>query len=187
MFRTAAILMCVTGALVGSVWFAGWTLPLQAAGVDSNTTEPTQQEIDEVRATFQQQRKLLEGIQGITSVEAQHEPQVNETAAFALGRIGYAAVAPLANELQRSTDPEVRFQATVALAFIGPDAESAVPQLVSALKDENVAVRRGAARALGQIGPGAASAVPSLIQALQDTAYIDQPKGSASPAANAGR
>ncbi len=178
MFRPTAALVCVVGALVGSAWFAGWTLPLKAANAQSNSQEPTQKDIDEVRAGFQRQREILERFQDITSSRPSHEPRVSETAAFALGRIGFAAVEPLANALQQSADAEVRLQATVALAFIGPEAETAVPQLVAALKDNNVAVRRGAARALGQIGPGAAGAVSALIEALQDTEYIDPPEAS---------
>jgi len=184
MFRVATALVCVVGAIVVSAWFVGWGSSIQAADAQANTSEPTQQKIDEVRKTFQRQRAMLSRVQDITASTAFHEPRVNETAAMALGRIGFAAVEPLANALQRSTDSEVRFQVTVALAYIGPNAEAAIPQLTAALQDENVAVRRGAARALGQIGPAAASAVPSLIQILRDTAYTDQPNSAVTPAEN---
>ncbi len=93
--------------------------------------------------------------------------RVNEAAAQALGRIGAAAVEPLTVAL-RDPDSEVRLQATIALARIGPDAAPAVPLLVQALRDDSTEVRIGAARALGQIGPGASAAVPNLIEALRD-------------------
>ena len=175
MIRVATALLGTVGALVGLAWFTGLGLPAQTAQAQSEVSEPSQEDIDQVRSRIQRQTDLLSRVEGITSSTAYREPQVNETAAMALGRIGFAAVQPLANELQRSTDPQVRYQITSALAFIGPEAEAAVPQLIAALQDENVIVRRGAARALGQIGPGAAPAIPELIQALRDDSYSDDP------------
>ncbi len=175
MIRVATALLGTVAVLGGLAWFAGWGFAPQAAQAQSNVSEPTMQEIDEVRGRIQRQANLMRQVEGIVSPTAFREPQVNETAAMALGRIGFAAVQPLAIELQRSNDPNVRYQITSALAFIGPEAEAAVPQLIEALQDESVVVRRGAARALGQIGPGAYPAIPELIQALRDNSYSDAP------------
>lgn len=175
MIRVATALLGTVAILVGLAWFIGWGISPQTAQAQSEVAEPTQEDIDQVRGRIQRQRNLISQVEGITATTPYREPQVNETAAMALGRIGFAAVQPLAFELQRCTDPEVRFQITSALAFIGPEAEAAVPQLIEALQDESVMVRRGAARALGQIGPGAAPAIPELIQALRDASYSDDP------------
>jgi hypothetical protein len=49
------------------------------------------------------------------------------------------------------------------LNAIGVDAKDAFPELMKALKDEEIAVRVAAIEALGSIGAGAKGAVPSLI------------------------
>ncbi len=47
-------------------------------------------------------------------------------------------------------------------------AKSAIPELIAALKDESVLVRRRAADTLGVFGPEARTAVPALIEVLKD-------------------
>jgi len=93
------------------------------------------------------------------------QPTEQEVAAMALGRIGKAAVPSLVQAM-RHRDAEVRKQAALVLARIGPPAEEAVPELTAALDDEDEDVRKAAARALGQIGPAAAGAVPALMRTL---------------------
>jgi hypothetical protein len=93
------------------------------------------------------------------------EPTEREIAAAALGRIGRAAVPSLIQAL-KNRDPDVRKEAALVLARIGPDAFQAVPDLTALLDDENEEVRKAAARALGQIGPDAAEAVPALMRLL---------------------
>jgi hypothetical protein len=93
------------------------------------------------------------------------EPTEREIAAAALGRIGRAAVPSLVQAL-KNRDPDVRKEAALVLARIGPDAFQAVPDLTALLDDENEEVRKAAARALGQIGPDAAEAVPALMRLL---------------------
>jgi hypothetical protein len=88
-----------------------------------------------------------------------------ETAASALGRIGRAAVPSLIQTLGHR-DAQVRRQAALVLARIGPDAADAVPELTALLDDPEQGVRKAAARALGQIGPAAADAVPALMRQL---------------------
>jgi HEAT repeat protein len=67
-----------------------------------------------------------------------------------------------------SGTPEKRLEAIDALADLGPEAKTAVPQLIAALAADDPAVRWHAARALGAVGPGAADAAPKLAAALSD-------------------
>jgi HEAT repeat protein len=67
-----------------------------------------------------------------------------------------------------SPDAKVRRSASFAIGKIGPDAASAVPRLLAALRDTDPTVADAAAFALGEIGPGAASALPSLVVVLED-------------------
>ena len=62
----------------------------------------------------------------------------------------------------------MREKTAEALGEIGPEAASAVPALIEALRDPKAGVREKTAEALGEIGPEAASAVPALIEALKD-------------------
>lgn len=93
------------------------------------------------------------------------QPTEQETAAAALARIGRAAVPSLIQTLGHR-DAQVRRQAALVLARIGPDAADAVPELTELLDDPEESVRKAAARALGQIGPEAAEAVPALMRQL---------------------
>jgi len=61
--------------------------------------------------------------------------------------------------------PVVRMAAARALGIIGPEARSAVPALVGALRDKEAGVRWEAAEALGRIGR---DSVPALIEGLWD-------------------
>lgn len=93
------------------------------------------------------------------------QPTEQEVAAMALGRIGKPAVPSLIQAL-RHRDTEVRRQAALVLARIGPEAADAVPELTEALDDPHETVRKAAGRALGQIGSAAAPAVPALMRTL---------------------
>jgi NADH dehydrogenase len=66
--------------------------------------------------------------------------------------------------LAREDEPAQQ-EAVEALSRLG---QSAVPELIKALKDDNWQVRNQAAVALGAIGPEAKAAVPALIDVLQD-------------------
>ena len=92
---------------------------------------------------------------------------LRETAIDALARIGKPAVPALVEALH-DLNPELRDQAALALARIGPQAVDAVPDLIAALRDDDETVRKDAVRALGQIGPQAAIAVPELIEVLRE-------------------
>ncbi len=93
------------------------------------------------------------------------EVSEQEAAAQALGQIGKPAVPSLVQAL-RHRDPEVRRNAALVLARIGPPAAEAVPELIASLDDQEEGVRMAATRALGQIGPAAAPAVPALMRRL---------------------
>src|SRR5271170_4161052 len=56
------------------------------------------------------------------------------------------------NEALKSSDASIRLNAIGSLGCLGPRARRAVPAVVEALKDPNVAVRKLAALALGEIG-----------------------------------
>lgn len=110
-------------------------------------------------------RSMMRPPSPLLPVVAFREPTERDVAAAALGRIGRAAVPSLTQALS-NRDPEVRKEAALVLARIGPDAFQAVPDLTALLDDENEEVRKAAARALGQIGPDAAEAVPALMRLL---------------------
>ena len=60
---------------------------------------------------------------------------------------------------------QVRFFASSALAKIGP---AAVPDLIEALADEDIEVRRLAAQALATIGPDAKAVLPHLTRLIEN-------------------
>jgi outer membrane protein assembly factor BamB len=70
--------------------------------------------------------------------------------------------------------PGVRWAAGEALGGIGPAAQSAVPRLIEALKDQFLYVRICAAEALGRIGPKAQTAREALKAAANDPALRNQ-------------
>jgi HEAT repeat protein len=90
---------------------------------------------------------------------------VRDQSAWALGEIeDAAAVAALAETLQRDAEPRVRRRAAWALAEI--EHESAVPVLVATLKDPDLALRKESLRALGEIE--SPLAVEGLVGVLTD-------------------
>ncbi|HJZ58107.1 MAG TPA: HEAT repeat domain-containing protein [Gemmataceae bacterium] len=76
------------------------------------------------------------------------------------------SVPSLVKTLKEDKDPNMRYWAAETLGRFGPEAQSAVPDLVTALKDEHKMVRMGAAYALGEIG--SADAVRPLQEATKD-------------------
>ena len=82
-----------------------------------------------------------------------------------LGENRYAPAVPRLTELVRQSDPGTRYLAAKALGHIGDEAESAVPTLLEALRDNDMFLRAGITGALIKIGH---PAVPGLTQALFD-------------------
>jgi HEAT repeat protein len=68
-------------------------------------------------------------------------------------------------------NPTTQAQGAYGLGRLGPEARSAVPSLIEALK-KDPPVRRNAALALGEIGPDARAAVPALCEALKDSEWM---------------
>jgi HEAT repeat protein len=64
------------------------------------------------------------------------------------------------------------YQATVALARLGPRAEPAAEFLATALNHADDDTRRGAARALGKIGPGAIPALEAALRGPDETTRL---------------
>lgn len=80
--------------------------------------------------------------------------------------------AELINHLNQAlSDPAffVRRSAAKSIGRIGPNAQSAIPQLQIALTDANYSLRSSAANALGSMGTAAQHAIPDLQKALQDS------------------
>jgi len=71
-------------------------------------------------------------------------------------------------EQLKAPESIARIQAIHTLQERKSEAETIVPALSEALKDENIYVRRDAARALGSFGEEAKSAIPALQDALRD-------------------
>src|SRR5947209_8306982 len=69
-------------------------------------------------------------------------------------------------ETLQAPDAKARKQAANALAAL--KSKHAVPDLISALKDKDAAVRASAAEALWSLGPDAHEAVPHLVPLLND-------------------
>ncbi len=83
----------------------------------------------------------------------------------ALKRAGPVAVPFL---LEAFNHRKVRAKAFQVFAYLGPQAQSAVPILALTLNDEDPAVQSNAAACLAEIGPASAQAIPQLVGLLKD-------------------
>lgn len=110
--------------------------------------------------------------------------EMTEVTIDALGRIGDPAVPALISALHDLKDRALRVAAARALARIGPPAQEAVPDLITALEDDDEDLRKAAVHALGQIGNAASAAVPKLMdelkEALAKEATGQEPQGGQS-------
>ncbi len=107
------------------------------------------------------------GVDALVAALRSPDPQVRESAATALGKMGPAAavaVEPLVATLG-DEDLYLRGAAAVALGRIGG---AAVPALARALGDANAEVRWSAAIALGRLGRESRGALSQLVVALTD-------------------
>lgn len=82
-----------------------------------------------------------------------------------LGEVAYAPAVPHLAQLVAEADPGTRFLAAKALGRIGDEAESAVPVLLKALRDDDIFLRMAITGTLISIGH---PAVPGLVKALFD-------------------
>jgi len=101
------------------------------------------------------------------------------SAVHAFRQIGQPAVPALIEVLSDHTLPDgdnvkqpARYQAALALEYIGPAAKEAVPTLLATLRDRNEdeGVRWAAASALASIGDRADEVVPALLAVLDEPA-----------------
>jgi HEAT repeat protein len=133
-----------------------------ALGALVNVVGPQHQKTDKARGV----RELLNQLR-----REQADPEDVREAALALGNIGGPeaadAVPVLREALRNPDDLEVRQLASAALASVGKSAATALPDLISALKDPDRQVRRNAALALGHLEEKAEDAVPALIKRLE--------------------
>ena len=83
-----------------------------------------------------------------------------------MGEASYAPAVPRLAEILRFGDPGTRFLAAKALGQIGDEAESALPALFEALRDQDMFLRASVTGAMIKIG---APAVPGLTRALLDS------------------
>lgn len=99
------------------------------------------------------------------ALQQSEDVQARADAVVFLGRRRYAPSVPRLIELVRQADPGTRYLAAKALGQIGDEAESAVPILLTALRDDDMFLRAGITGALIRIGRPAA---PGLTRALFD-------------------
>lgn len=92
-------------------------------------------------------------------------PEERADAVNDLGEARYAPAVPHLAALVRDSDPGTRFLAAKALGKIGDEAESAVPDLLKALRADDIFLRMAVTGALINIG---SPAVPGLVKALFD-------------------
>ena len=92
-------------------------------------------------------------------------------AARALIQIGEPTVPALVDVIEQADMQQTRRQAAATIVQLGPQAASAVPQLIELASDENNDHRWSAIYAMTGIGPGAASAIPVLLARLDDRDY----------------
>jgi hypothetical protein len=99
------------------------------------------------------------------------------SAVYAFRQIGQPAVPALIEVLRDRTLPDrdnvkqpARYQAALALGYIGPAAKEAVPTLLAIIRDrtEDEGVRWAAASALGSIGDRPDEVVPALLAVLDE-------------------
>lgn len=83
----------------------------------------------------------------------------------ALGQMGSPALPTLTEGLARG---ECRRGAALGIEVVGTAAAGATPRLVTALADNDAAVRFDVLAALGAIGPPAAAAAPAIVSCLKD-------------------
>ena len=77
---------------------------------------------------------------------------------------------PLSFYASEAQHPELRAQALRSMGSFGPEANSALPQLIAGLQDSNTDVRIAAAWAIAQVAPNSnAATVRALAQTLSDS------------------
>ena len=101
-------------------------------------------------------------------IKEDHE-QVRHSAIHALGPLGQEAWTVLEESLKASKDTNTRQAILQTMANHGVRVKSAVPELISCLKDTSPQVRSQACMVLGNAQAGAKEALPALRELLNDT------------------
>ena len=120
----------------------------------------------------------------VAALTSDSNPKVREAAAHvyqATEPVSCPEVHALVRGMLHDPDAEVRRACAMRLQAVKPfqcDAVSAlVPDLIKALEDSDVEIRKAAVMTLGNIGPAAKAAEPAVLKA------VDSPPGSQNPSA----
>ena len=108
---------------------------------------------------------MTETVEQAFEVLMSGNPEERAEAVSVLGEYGYAPAVPHLAQLVREADPGTRYLAAQALSKIGDEAESAVPDLLVALRFDDMFLRMAITAALINIGH---PSVPGLVKALFD-------------------
>lgn len=106
-------------------------------------------------------------VKALTQEQVARPFRTPPSSAFALGKIGSAAI-PALSQLLTNRDSRVRTSALLALSFMGADGGEAVPRVLEMLRDADVEVRHTAALTLPAIGANQEQVVTGLADCLQD-------------------
>ena len=106
-------------------------------------------------------------VQVLTQEQISRPFRTPPSSAFALGKIGPAAI-PALSQLLTNSDPRVRTSALLAFGFMGKSATNAVPSVLEMLRDNSVEVRHTAALTLPAIGAKHEQVVAGLADCLRD-------------------
>lgn len=103
-------------------------------------------------------------MQGLQDTDA----KIRVHSAFVVGDLRMKTAVPLLAKMA-ANDDGMRGAAMIALAKLGPDAEEAIPVLVTWLDSHRAGHRMLAAQTLGKIGPAARVAIPALTETVKDS------------------
>ncbi len=162
----AASLEAVNGlTMIGA--HAKSVIPQVIAVMDSPTTSKT----DLAELLAQMGKDAVPAIPKLVVLLDHSDAMTRQRAAYALSRIGGAALRPAVLGLTRmltAKEDYVREMAATTLGEAGPTAKQAIRSLIERLQDEDERVRAAAATALGKIAPTDATVLSALVEAMKD-------------------
>ena len=128
------------------------------------------------------------GVPELIAALKRKEAEIHGSAAAILGRVGKgdpSVLKALLDQLNPKDSILTYASFIYAIGTFGPEAKSAVPQIIDALKDDRKDIHRkedllhdAAAFALGAIGPDAKAAIPVLRECLSTKLYDADPIGT---------
>jgi HEAT repeat protein len=101
----------------------------------------------------------------IDKVRAAATPEMIADASAAIVAVGKDFVPLLVEGLE---DPERRVRVARMLGEIGPDAAAALPAMMEAAADSDIAAKREIIMAVGRMGPAAKTVLPAIIKMLDE-------------------